>query len=91
MSTAKLPLTVAAAMAAGFTSIQAECPGHQTSQIPWALIAGGRERSLASIVKRLRCHRCGKPPAAVYLHRVASVSAGGQVTDDKLAIGHMGR
>ena len=55
MSTAKLPLTVAAAMAAGWTSIQAECPGHQISQIPWTMIAGGRERALASIVRRLRC------------------------------------
>jgi len=89
--TAKLPLTVAAAKAAGWTSIQAECPGHQISQIPWTMIAGGPERSLTSIVKRLRCHRCGQAPVAVYLHRPMPGRGNGPPTADRLAITHMGR
>jgi hypothetical protein len=89
--TAKLPLTVAAAIAAGWTSIQAECPGHQLSHIPWTMIAGGGQRTLASIVKRLRCHRCAKPPAAVYLHRPVPGRENGLPREERLPITHMGR
>jgi hypothetical protein len=89
--TAKLPLTVAAAQAAGWTAIQAGCPGHHISQIPWTMIGGGGQRSLASIVKRLRCHRCGKPPAVVYLHRAAPGRGHGLPSEERLTITHMGR
>jgi hypothetical protein len=89
--TAKLPLTVAAAKAAGWTAIQAECVGHQITQIPWTMIDGDPERTLASIVTRLRCRRCGKPPSAVYLHRPVPGRGYGLPSEQRLAITHMGR
>src|SRR5207248_1671759 len=89
--TAKLivPLTVGAAIDAGWTAIRATCHGHQVTEIPWTMIEGGAERTLASIVKKLRCKRCGKPPAEVHLHRPVPGRGNGLPTTAELSIGHL--
>lgn len=96
--TAKLPLTVAAAKADGWTCIRVECrgragcrSGHHTTEIPWTMIGGGPLRSLGSIVQGLRCQGCGNPPTDVYLHRVTSVSKGGQLTEERLPLTYVSR
>jgi hypothetical protein len=87
----KLPLTVAAAKAEGWTSIRAVCVDHQITDIPWTMIDGGPMRSLASIVKRLRCRRCGQPPSSVYLHRPMPGGGNRPPTEDQLPMVHLGR
>jgi hypothetical protein len=86
--TAKLivPLTVGAAIDASGTAIRATCPGHQITDIPWTMIEGGRDRTLAGIVNKLRC---GKPPTEVHLHRPVSGRGNGLPTAAELSIGHL--
>jgi hypothetical protein len=84
-----VPATVGEAIAAGWVAIRAECPGHQISQIPWTMIAGGEARTLASIAARLRCHRCRRPPAAVYLHRLVADNDRGPPSERQLPLDHL--
>lgn len=84
-----VPRTVGAAIAAGWTAIRAECPGHQITELPWTMIPGGRERALADIVRRLRCRRCGKRPADVHLHRAMPGVGNGPPSSTSLPIGHL--
>jgi hypothetical protein len=89
--TKKLPLTIAAAKAEGWTSIRAVCV-HHTVDIPFGLIAGGAQRSLANIVKQLRCQHCGNPPSAVYLHRVKAPAHWNEApSEEQLPIIHLSR
>lgn len=84
----KVPLTVGQAKAAGWIALQAHCT-HHTTQIPWTMLAGGDDRTLSSIVAKLRCRRCGKPPSEVDLHREVADNGRGPPTMRRLSIRHL--